>query len=241
MWLDSKGTQRIAQILTPKSGKVNKSETSGGSASISQNTKISTLVFFGVRKSDILIGGLESNIAIKLFKPTKPYIRNELTWCVKSAEQYPAWLNFFTVINDIRFIIAASSTFYAVVILLYALSITEGTYIDFHVAKLITFAILLNVPTYYRPKRRIIQVIFLVAVFSSLWLNTTIFSFYTYLTTVPKYKMQIDTLKEIVDEDFRFVGEASTLAILQEGKMVRSYYGFWLIKESKTIPITVYL
>lgn len=145
-------------------------------------------------------------------------------------------MNFFTVINDIRFIIVGLATFYAVVILFYALSITEGTYYDFHTAELVTFAILLNVPTYYRPKRRIIQVIFLVAVFSSLWLNTTIFSFYAYLTTVPKYKMQIDTIKEIVDEEFRFVGEASTLAILQERKMVRSYYGFWSIKESKTIP-----
>lgn len=119
----------------------------------------------------------------------------------------------------------AVASFYAVVTLFYALSITEGTYYDFHATMLITFAIVLNTSTHYRPKRRIIQVIFLVAVFSCLWLNTTFLSFYAYQTTVPRYEAQVDTMKEIFAMDYRLAGEASTFTILQENKRV-SFIGF---------------
>lgn len=178
------------------------------------------IFIFSSRKPDIIIGGLDSNKVLESYKPTKPYFRNELTWCVKSAGQYPAWMNFFIVLNDISFLLVAVVSFYAVVTLFYALSITEGTYYDFHAATLVTFAIVLNTSTHYRPKRRVIQVIFLVAVFSCLWVNTTFLSFYAYQTTVPKYEAQVHTVKEIVVLDYRLMGESTSFTVLQENKMV---------------------
>lgn len=186
------------------------------------NVTYSSLENKDLHAVDIYLGGLPSSPTMNpSFAAIKPYLRNDLTWCVSASKPIPRWMTLFKICTDALLICVGLISFFTVVTLVYFLSIVENLRLDAYQATLIVTEFLLNRPTTFKPQKLIVRFLFTVASFTSMILIIHFLSFYTAFSTIMLFEPLIRTTSELARAEIQLAGEESSLFWIQAKKMVR--------------------
>lgn len=172
------------------------------------NSYFSYIIF---RKSDILIGSLDENLITKqYFFASRPYYRDELTWCVQQRQPIPKWKNFLRLCLDPSVhAIGFFLSFLTLIVCLYMdqFESTQPKW-DWHKHFLSCFCICLGSFPQRKPKIFATRIHFASLLFGGMILSNTVFSFMLVMLKAPMFDPQLDSIHEILEDDaFKLVGD----------------------------------
>lgn len=147
------------------------------------------------------------------------YTDDSLTWCVQAKRPYSKWENFFQICTDWRVYIAMSISELVSQIFVYVLLAFEYSVFpkwDFHEITLIGFAYTFGLSYPIYPKHSFFRMIVGSYLIMAFLLNIIILTKYQETMTVPIYNLQINTVNEIIENDFKLAGDPFALEFLSE-------------------------
>lgn len=173
------------------------------------------------RNMDVIIGGLAYNpkSGIHNFRPTKPYSRDDITWCVKSAAPMPLWLSIFVVYNHISIPFIFIFIFFIATWLLFALLAFEAKPWTVTLTGTNGFRIVLGQSFKCDAQKITTRFFISLSVLGSLVVSIAFTSFYTAFMITPKPANQVGTFHDIIASNFRLTGELE-VSVLGESSMV---------------------
>lgn len=131
-------------------------------------------------------------------------------------------MNFYVVVRDYVFPLFAVISYYTCCILLYGLTTRSYKKLNLHECNMSMFAVILNMPIPFGRFTPIMRFFYTLASVCCYVANTTIVAYYTmFAITAAKWK-QVENVREIIQNGFQLSGIESSLAFLNEQKMVRS-------------------
>lgn len=151
------------------------------------------------------------------FRPTKPYSRDDITWCVKSAAPMPLWLSIFVVFNHISIPFIFVFIFFKAIHVLFALFAFEEKKWTITLTGINCFRIILGQSFNCDAHKNTTRFFINISILGSLVVSTAFTSFYTAFMITPKPADQVGTFHDIIASNFRLTGEVS---VLGESSMV---------------------
>lgn len=173
------------------------------------------------RNVDILIGGLELyKNHVPFYTPTKPYYRDDITWCINAPKELPKWMNFYVVTRDWPFPVLTFIAFYLSSSMLYVCTANAEQRLTFHHCHLTIFQVMLCISSNYDPKSFFIKLAWIGAVLCCLVLNVIACAYYTMFQITPGFWSQAENTNELKSYKFQLSGELKTLQMLSDLNMV---------------------
>lgn len=169
----------------------------------------------------MIIGGIQpDHFHLKTFIKTASYIQDDLTWCVQRANAVPRWMNVFFIPKDFLIYIIGAIAFIFVILGAYLLTTFEDRAYDFILISFMSIQVVLGLATVLDPKKWMFRLLFTKFMFIAFWI-VQIFNAYwmTYVSRV-LYEKQIDTIDELIHENFHLAGDKYVLNQLKSGDMV---------------------
>lgn len=173
-------------------------------------------------KFDIFIGALDENLLTKKeLVASYPYYQNRLTWCVQKRKPIPVRQNIFHLCNDPLvwgiFIIGA----FGILATAYLFQQFEPRQNwDWNRLFFDGLRCFFNLPCAYNPEVIGNRILFAFTMFAStifgIVLNTGLLLF----TTHPILKPQIQSIQEVIDGNFRLIGDGFTFQKILEQSQV---------------------
>lgn len=173
------------------------------------------------RQVDLMIGGLTENATTKAyFSTSKPYYYDDLTWCVGRAKPIPIWQNIFQICKQKVLWPMAVVTFFSVVYIFYYLMKEEDKSMDaFSIMLLCLLTMLCSSPN-CNAITLPVKILYFSCLLACILLITTFNAFLINVLTHPIHKTQIQTIAELIDNDFELVGDEYALSKIRERNMV---------------------
>lgn len=181
---------------------------------------------FCCRYADIFIGGHASHLSpATVFRASRIYATDSLTPCIRHAGIRPIWQNIFAICTTINVILAGFATYYATVIILYMQAPFERWLrADAYTIMLDTLQHLLNQSPRLQPKLTVTRLFFTFIMWGFVLFYTSVMSFYFVVIqkSIPLY--QIHTKGELIEANFRIVGNLDTLKMIEKDAIVSHYF-----------------
>lgn len=161
-----------------------------------------------------MIGGFR-NTRHRLFATSISYMQDERTWCVSRARPIPVWLNMWRITTSTIWGLALV-TIYLEGIILYLLMKYERGHPgfmkkDYHycVLMMATSALTGMPHITYHPKSKRMSLFIGLMIITGILISTAWNCFLIKVLTRPKYRAQIYTIAELIENDFHLVGSLS--------------------------------
>lgn len=161
----------------------------------------------------ILRPGIESLMS-------RPYfLQDDITWCVRRAQQLPAWKSINYIIS-IDVLVIGTILFVVVIFVAYALTSFEERPLDIWTSMLIVFRALISFSSEFNPKRGMLRLFFIGGLFTIMVVTTTFLAFYYGLVMQPKHGKQIQNFDELTNRKFALAGDKNTKIYLEKENLV---------------------
>lgn len=183
---------------------------------------------------DVIIGSLDAYNTLDQFvpfSPTKPYIRDDITWCVKSAAAMPSWLSIFVVFNNFSVALTVTVLFVACCMVFYVFTAFDPKPMNLVSSLIVGYNIMLCFAFPYEAKWTTTRCYLFYCMICAMLVSLHYLSFYTAFMISPRLESQITTVSELIGSNFRLAGEIDTLSLLNNsGKVIfyLKYIIFWV-------------
>lgn len=173
----------------------------------------------------MIIGGIRSDsFNSTKFVASPPYMQDDLTWCVRRANEIPRWMNVYYIPKDFATYAAGFSLHIMTILLAYLLSTYEENSADLIFYAVSSVAILTQFNQSYTPRKPMNRIIFMLCVISTFWLTQIFNAYYFRYIRTTLYEIQICTLDDIRDNQFSFAGDSDVYNHLITGNAVRHFF-----------------
>lgn len=164
----------------------------------------------------MIIGGYAYGIAHQFhgFAQTKPYYRDDITWCVKSAEAIPSWFRIFAVFNNVNVALIVTLLFISCCVGWYAFAAFDPKPLNIVTTFITGYNLMLCLGYDYYPTRTTTRIYILFCMFCSMLVSLHYLSFYTVFMIYPRLESQVVSANELIAKEFRLMGELSTLSMV---------------------------
>lgn len=147
-----------------------------------------------------------------LYTSSIPYYRDDITWCVSSAKKKPEWLYIFLVFDDFTTLVSLLFLYTVYLATFYIYSGADGTNLNIHVISAYCFQFLLSFSADYKPAASSWSKFYtLCGVFMCFIICNYYLAVYTTIIVFPLYDKQVNTITDIIDNEFQLAGAGSTL------------------------------
>lgn len=136
---------------------------------------------------------------------SRPYMQDDVTWCVANARPRDLWSNIFQIFTANSGIAIATTTI-IVAFFLKQLLRTERKYENYVWTFMLTIAATFGHSLSYEPSRISIRVMMTFLFLYGLIITTSFSAFSISFLTQPRLKYQIDDLPDAVQAGFKFSG-----------------------------------
>lgn len=159
---------------------------------------------------------------------SKPYIQDDLTWCVQKAKFYPIDLNIFLFESGESWILYTFGVFFGIGIVVYFFMQFDLEYqflrqCDWHYATyLVSLPICIGVNQRFQPKHSALRLFcfFMIMINFVAW-QMKCFKAIRYIQ-LPVERPQISTVTELIDNDFRLAGTDQVQDVITFDERVNS-------------------
>lgn len=176
--------------------------------------KLSKPFWFSFRKIDIYLGIFEENTKTsKYLIASRAYHQNSLTWCVQKKKQIPVYLLVF---------LGLIFTLVLVVDLGYFMQQFEPRQKwDYFKIVISGVCLFMGSPSGYRPENNAHRLAYTFVLFGGIIYMGTISTLVLNLFTLSKYYPQIQTVEEILSDNFNLVGKKFALQkLMQQNEVI---------------------
>lgn len=154
------------------------------------------------------------------FSLSRPYFfRDDMTWCVRRANQIPTWKNIYYIAN-LDIIILGIFLMLVSIFFTYVLTSFEERPRDIWSSTLINIQATVLTPARFKPKRPMLRYFYAGGLLAMLAVTTTFLAFHYDFMMYPRYEKQIDTFNQLVNNNFLLAGEEQTKDYLVEQNLV---------------------
>lgn len=166
----------------------------------------------------------ENAVTRSYFQATNDYYRNVLTWCLQKARPIQIWKNIFHLCNNpIIYLIMTLEYLIIITFAYYFQQFEPGRKWDWNKIVIEGFRCLLSFPCSYNPKNLMaragyVLILFYAFIFSNI-LN--IHSIYIFQNAI--FDHQIQTIREIINEDFTLIGDKNVYGNVLKQNEVNSF------------------
>lgn len=185
--------------------------------------KLSKLLWFSFSKIDIYLGIFEGNIETsKYLIASRAYHQNSLTWCVQKKKQIPVHLLLLHLSIDPLVFLGLTFTLVLVVDFGYFMQQFEPRQ-KWDYFKIVTSGVCLFMgsPSPYKPENNAHRLAYTFILFGGIIYMTTITTLVVNLFTSSTYYPQIQTVEEILSNNFSLVGKKFALQkLLQQNEVI---------------------
>lgn len=130
-------------------------------------------------------------------------MQDDLTWCVATARPRDLWSNIFQIYTFNTWAAILTTTF-AVAFVLMHLIRTEDRFENYVWAFMLSIGAIIGKSITYEPTRISIRVMMLFLFMYGLIISTSFCTFLISTLTQPRFKHQIDNLRDAIQTDFKF-------------------------------------
>lgn len=158
-----------------------------------------------------MIGGMDEDANTRHFLSSSiPYYQDDQTWCVAVAKPEELWKNIFKLFPLLiwLFIIGIIEM---IAIVLYIIIQFDNKRENCYWSLLASISLTLGLSTVYQPINSHVRFMFFFFLFYGLIFSSAFHSFLVNILSHPRYKNQIETIKEAIDAKFEFTGGSVTL------------------------------
>lgn len=163
----------------------------------------------------------------EFYTASRPYYHEALTFCVQTKQQIPIWKNLFLVCSDpLVYVVGAIAGFLGICTIYFMQQFEDlQPKWDWHRITLIMFA---NVSGFsynsYNPQTIPYRIYHIITLFCAIIITNFISSFMLLLLTTPIYENQIESIQEIVDNQFEVISDTFALQHLKLQNQVYFQY-----------------
>lgn len=136
---------------------------------------------------------------------SRPYMQDEMTWCVANARPRDLWSNVFRIYSIHTWIGIGVSTL-AITLTMKLLTSTETKFKNFIWAFMFTFTAILGKSVTYASSRASIRIMMSFLFIFGLIISTSFCTFLISTLTQPRLKHQIDNVPDAIRAGFKFAG-----------------------------------
>lgn len=178
---------------------------------------------------DIFIGALEENLLTnKYFVASRSYYHDSLTWCVQKRKPIPLWQNLFHICHD--------PIIWAVFFIMVMMEISFVYFLeqfeyhskwDWHRIFFDGLRIHMGFSCPYNPQNNATRVLYLFILLACIIFTITISSTLLQFMASPILSLQVETIQEILDEQFTLIGGPFELLKMTEQNEVNIFNGLF--------------
>lgn len=170
----------------------------------------------------LLVGNLRFGQLIDNYVSTPPYLHDDITWCIQSAQEVPRWLMIFLTFSDFEVLLIPIITCLCVSTVAWLHSAFDGTNLSYFQVAIMAFTIAIAYPTEYMPVEIVGKLWLFFGSLISVALNVIYLSVNTSFISVPLKYPQVRTIDGLMKREFTLFGTADTLDSLRYLKKVRN-------------------
>lgn len=151
-----------------------------------------------------------------------PYNQDDITWCVSHAKAIPRWMNLF-FLADLPTVLIAVAIIIIVIALIYMFLAFEDQPIRFDLiyCTILFFQIITQFPTMFQSNRYSTRFLFTMMLMLGFWMSTIFGVLFIVLLGRDLYEVQIDTIEDIVRENYQLAGNPNVIDHFKVKTMVR--------------------
>lgn len=179
------------------------------------------------RSADIVVGGIFPNATFStVFKLSRPYVQDDLIWCIQTAKYYPWILNilfaatpecWLTLIFGVGYI--SGTVIY--IMIQFDLKYKHRNQRDWHYTTwLVALPAVIAINQRFRPVYGPLRWFYALLLITMFFLWQIVFFFGIRFIKYPIQRPQISTVQEIIDEEFRLSGSNEVLQLLSSDRKV---------------------
>lgn len=174
---------------------------------------------------NVLLGGLpQYSHDLERFSSTISYYSDDYTWCVQRAKLLPLAVSFFRIATPGAWLLAIGMGYVNGFILYLLLAFDpnpENRQRDLHYTTyVVSLSSYIGVSQRFNPKHWPLRTYYFIGLLFGMAFFTMFFQNIMVYTTMRIRKYQLTTVTELIDEDFRFAGEATALDYMRNQALV---------------------
>lgn len=176
-------------------------------------------IHFIFSKIDVFIGALSENTIIhEYLKGSNAYYQDSLSWCVRAKHLIPKENSIFYVCHDWRVYLTMSLSTIAVLITIYVIQQFDDIHPkwDWHRITILLFANTAGFPYTYRPKNLASRLYYGCGLLGGMLFLIVFGVHYHLFMTNLMHEKQVDSIDEIIAEDYDLAGDSMALKYLHE-------------------------
>lgn len=179
--------------------------------------------------ADVFIGALDESPVIKNHLiASRPYYYDHLTWCIQKAKPIPKWQNISYLFEDWTAFVSLFGLLILLVAVGYFMMVVEHTKKSALDLIQIIVCLALGLSVVYRPQSNPLRIFFAFGVFAGMIFATLTSSILLTIATNPIQRPQIQTIHEILMQNFSLVGDQFALdKMMQQNKVNQFKNGFF--------------
>lgn len=163
---------------------------------------------FYFSQADVFIGALDESPAIKSHLiASRPYYHDHLTWCIQKAQPIPKWQNIYYLFEDWTAFASIIGLLILLVAVGYFLMVVEHTKKSSLDLIQIIFCCALGLSVTFRPESNPLRIFFAFGILAGMIFATMVSSILMTIATKPIQRPQIQTIQEILIQNFSLAGD----------------------------------
>lgn len=174
-------------------------------------------------RSDIIIGGLRYGKISENYISTIPYLSDDLTWCVQTAQPVPRGLTIFRAFKNFNMIFGLLACFFLISLLIYFMSGFDGSHLDAVKSMVIVFQVTLCSAIAFKTESIVGNLVFVLCHLSNVVLSNIYLCKLTSFITIPLLYYQVRHYHEIINNNFQLTGSNSSLQYLIDRSGVHTF------------------
>lgn len=173
-------------------------------------------------KLEVFLGIHEENFVTKKYLiPSRPYETGSITWCVQRKKRVPVhFLIFYLCRSPEVYLIFTLHGIMIGIVAYYFQQFERQPKWDMARLSINGIRLYLGSPCSYKPMNNANRVLFIAVLLSGMIFGIILSTAMVKLGTTARYNPQIETIKDIIDNDFDLVGSQSTFKLLQQNAVI---------------------
>lgn len=182
---------------------------------------IALIFFFYSSQADVFIGALDESPVIKNHLiASHPYYHDHLTWCIQMAKPIPKWQNISYIVDDWTVLASLLGLLISLVVAGYFMMVVEHTKKSSLDLLEIILCVALGLSSNYRPQSNPVRIFFAFGILAGMIFATLTSSILMTIATKPIHRPQIQTVQEILMQNFTLAGDQFALdKLMQQNKV----------------------
>lgn len=163
-------------------------------------------------------------ITSKYLNASHSYFYDTLTWCVQERQPISLWRNLFHLCNDPIVYLLSGIFGIGINAVIYIIQQFEQQKWDWNLITINIVCVVCGFNTNFKPKSNAMRLVLIIFLFAAIICSTLFSSVLIKQITKPILKLQVDSIREIIDGDFNLVGDRFAFMKISQDNKVICYY-----------------